>query len=192
MSYPDDELDSRAPGRRDAAADEAARIEDQAVPHVVHLGSNSALANQLNAGFNALTPATVANLTSIARSHGQLLRVTPAVRSEIVHVVDSVPSGSLTAASLMPDKTEIIPVPPGSENVIYADGEWHFLLPIPPEPTEDQALAAKLANLSRLTELINVAGSALAVVGNATIGAAKACHLLAEELEKFESEADHG
>lgn len=130
--YPDDELDSIAPGRRDAVADEAARAEDQAVPHVVHLGSNSALANELNAQFNQITVSTVANLTSIARHFGQPLRVTPAVRSEILRVVNTIPPGS-HAAVAMPDPVDVIPVDDGSANVVYdeATSEWVFLKPGP-------------------------------------------------------------
>jgi hypothetical protein len=102
MSYPDDELDSRAPGPRDTAADEAARIEDQ------------------TASTNNAPPITTTD-----------------------------------------------------------DGP-------------DHQLAVKLANLSRLTELINVTGSAFAVASTAIAGAANAANLLAEELKKPESERDHG
>ncbi len=160
-------------------------------PDVVHLGSNSGLANQLNAEFNTFDTMTVANLAdviSVARYFGQPLRVTPAVRAEIQHVVDSVPPSSPTGASLMPGTAEVIVVAPGSENVVYntAENRWAFVAPR--TSSNDHALAAKLASLSRLAELINTTGKSLAVLANAATAGSGVCALMAEELKKFESE----
>ncbi len=189
MSYPDDELDSRVPGRREDAADEAACIEDQAVPHVVHLGSNAALANELN-GLDA-RPMTVANLVdvvSVARYFGQPLRVTPAVNAEIWRVRDSVPPSSPTGSSLMPGTVEVITVQAGDENVVYNTTEDRYAFVTPRTSSNDHALAAKLANLSRLAEVINATGHTLAVIASSATAGASACELLAEEVRKFDSE----
>lgn len=139
MSYPDDELDSLAPGRRETAADEAARLEDQAGyelrfvddvrvipsgPPLIGSSDDAALLDEPEITFT-----DVRKLITKARYHGQPLRVTATLREMIEAAVERYaaehPRAPGAAAPLNP--TEVIVVDGGDKaNVWHHDGEWQF------------------------------------------------------------------